>query len=163
VLLKIAQGLGRRPSEFLDEQNSHCEAAHNAEARRRKHTDGNGATIERLSADLVDQRFDVYRVEHVPGSSMGQVPIHFDGEQLILGLSGELTVSIDGQHHPVGPGDTLHWKVDLPVSWRNDGDEPARFLVVGTLPQDMRGVLRGRGPAARALDPAPALTRRRDA
>jgi transcriptional regulator with XRE-family HTH domain len=142
VLLKIAHGLGRRPSEFLDDEAPHVEVVHVRAADRRMYSDGGGGTVERLSYDVIDQRFEAFRVEHAPGGSMGQVPIHFDGEQLILGLSGELTVTIADTRYVVRAGDSLHWKARLPHSWVNEGAEPARFVIIGTLPQGMRGLLR---------------------
>jgi len=142
VLLKIAHGLGRRPSEFLEDESPLVEVVHVSAAERRVHSDGADGTIERLAADIIDQRFECFRVEHAPGGSMGQVPIHFDGEQLIIGLDGELTVTIAEQAYVVRAGDSLHWKARLPHSWRNEGREVARFLIVGTLPQGMRGIMR---------------------
>lgn len=155
VLLKIAQGLGRRPSEFLDDQSVQREAVHSRGAERRRHPDGSGGTVERLGADLIDPRFDAYRVEHAPGGSIGQVPIHFEGEQLILGLAGELTVTIGEDEYAVGSGDALHWKAGLAVTWINDGREPARFMIAGTLPGDMRNVLRPTTPGDGSADRDP--------
>ena len=154
VLLKIAHGLRRRPSEFLDEQGTQLEVVHLPATKRRRHPDGSGGRVERLAADLIDPRFDAYRVEHAPGGSMGRIPIHFHGEQLILGLAGELTVTIDARRYLVQPGDTLHWKAHLPHFWANEGTEPARFLIAGTLPEDMRGVMRMQAPAALAASGA---------
>jgi len=144
VLLKIAHGLGRRPSEFLDDETPHVEVVHIRAAERRVHSDGGSGSVERLSADVIDPQLEAYRVEHLPGGSMGKVPIHFDGEQLIVVLSGALTLTIADQTHVVRAGDSIHWKARLPHSWKNESSEPARFIIVGTLPQGMRGVLRGR-------------------
>jgi transcriptional regulator with XRE-family HTH domain len=145
VLLKIAHGLGRRPSEFLDEHAERVEVVHTRADDRRRYPDGSGGKIERMAADVVDQRLDAFRVEHLPGTSMGPVPIRFDGEGLILGLAGELTVTIADDRYLVQPGDSLHWKARLPHSWANESDTPASFLIIGTLPRDMRRLLQPTG------------------
>jgi len=153
VLLKIAHGLGRRPSEFLDEHAERVEVVHTRAADRRRYPDGSGGRIERIAADVVEQRLDAFRVEHQPGASMGPVPIHFDGEGLILGLAGELTVTIADDRYVVQAGDSLHWKARLPHSWANESDAPTTFLIVGTLPQDMRRLIHASG-AQPAAEPA---------
>lgn len=153
VLLKIAHGLGRRPSEFLDEHAARVEVVHTRATERRRYPDGSGGKIERMAADVVDQRLDAFRVEHLPGASMGPVPIRFDGEGLIVGLAGELTVTIADERYLVQTGDSLHWKAKLPHSWANESDAPTSFLIIGTLPQDMRRLLQP-ASAPTTQDPA---------
>lgn len=145
VLLKIAHGLGRRPSEFLDEHSAEVEVVLTRAADRRRYPDGHGGRIERMAADVIDPALDAFRVDHLPGGSMGPVPIRFDGEQLIVMLAGELVVTIADERHVVRAGDSLHWKARLPHSWTNESSETASFLIIGTLPRDMRRILRPLG------------------
>ncbi|MFB6297669.1 MAG: cupin domain-containing protein [Salinirussus sp.] len=59
----------------------------------------------------------------------GEVPRHTNAvehEQYVL--SGEYLVGIEDTEHTVGPGDALHIPAGTVHWYRNEGDEPGRFV-----------------------------------
>jgi len=143
VLLKIAHGLGRRPAEFVEDDEDPTEVVHQPKGERQVFPDGRGGHIERVGGELIDPAVEAWRVVHAPGGGVDR-PIRFDGEQLILCESGSLTVTIDETRYELSAGSTLHWKAQLPHTWSNESDAPVQFLVIGTLPKGMRGLFKGR-------------------
>lgn len=142
VLLKISHGLGRQPTAFLEEKGEPLEVVHLAAVARNVHPTAGGTTLERLCGDVIEPGFEAWRIEHPTGGSIGRLPLQYEGEMIIVCETGELTVEIGDETHRVGAGDSLHWKAKLPHSWLNHGAEPARFVIAGTLPRDLRRVLR---------------------
>lgn len=154
VLLKVARGLGRRPAELVSEGADEPERMHLRRGERHPVGTPGKVVVERLSGDLFDPALEMWRVTVHPGHGSGDVPIRFDGEELVVCEAGRISVSLDGEEHVLEPGDTLHFKARIPHAWRNDGAEPARFTVTGTLPARFRAALQqplralgGGGPA----------------
>ncbi len=54
--------------------------------------------------------------------------------ELVHVLTGELTVTVDGTEHVVGPGETIDFHADKAHAYRNDGEHPVRTLMVVVLP-----------------------------
>ena len=96
--------------------------------------------FERLSAELVAGEMEVWRVTLKPAVASGS-PLRFDGEVFIACDIGELSVEIGGQEHVLGVGDVAHFKATHPFTYRNDSDGPTRFLLVATLPAELRSVV----------------------
>jgi quercetin dioxygenase-like cupin family protein len=58
------------------------------------------------------------------------------GEELVCLLEGAMRFTVDGAEVQLAPGDSIHFRTDLPHSWSNPSPEhPARavwFVVRGT-------------------------------
>ncbi len=143
VLLKIANGLGRRASDFVKNEDARFDVHHTTASSRRSLGDGEKLEIERLAGDLHGSALEVWRVRHGPGSGLFQDGFHFRGELLIVCESGEVDVSVEGKEYVLGAGDSLHFKAELPHGWTNRGDESAVLTVIGQLPPALRAVLEG--------------------
>lgn len=143
VLLKLARGLGRRPGELIHDGADDVEVVHLRPAER--HPVGVKARmlVERLSGDLVDNQLEVWRVTHQPGSGSGDVLRH-GGEIWLLIEAGELAVTLGGKAYRLQAGDSFHFKASHDHSWKNEAADPVRFLVVGTLPKELRTALHER-------------------
>jgi transcriptional regulator with XRE-family HTH domain len=143
VLLKLARGLGRRPAELVHDESAAAELAHRpAGARTSVGVEGQ-LVVERLSGDLLDPALEAWRVTVHPGVSGGE-DVRYEGEELVWVEEGEVTFRVDGRDVVLGAGDGLHFKARMPHGWRNASDAPARFVVVGTLPRELRAALQGR-------------------
>lgn len=59
-------------------------------------------------------------------TSARDVPVH----QQVWLRSGALEVTIGAAQHRLGAGDCLAMELDEPVTFRNAGDRPARYVVV---------------------------------
>jgi transcriptional regulator with XRE-family HTH domain len=141
VLLKIARGLDRTPADLVRETTDEIRVVYlPAEAR---HPIGTADKIlaERLVGDLFEPALEVWRVTQQPGSGSGPEPIQFDGESLVVCESGEVSFRVGDEEYRVRPGDSLHFKTAFPHGWRNQGDEPARFLLIGSLPHKFRAAI----------------------
>ncbi len=77
--------------------------------------------------DLVMFEFVVPPGARVPGAHYHRVV-----DEAVYGLEGVLTASVDGQVHPVGPGDTLFIPRGAVHIHENRSPETARALVVLT-------------------------------
>lgn len=69
----------------------------------------------------------VWLLEVRPGTS-GQ-PHTVDREEIFVVRSGRVTAAIDGETHPLGPGDALIVPPDTLFSVANPGDEAAHLTV----------------------------------
>ena len=100
--------------------------------------------LERLTGDLLDLELEVWRVEVHPGHGFGKGRIRYEGEQAVVCDQGEVTFHVGEQEIVLRAGDSLHFKAVLPHGWENRGSEPARFTVIGTVPQALRAALHER-------------------
>jgi transcriptional regulator with XRE-family HTH domain len=144
VLLKLAHGLGRRPTEIIQDSEQDAAVSVVRAADREQVGFDQRMTVERISGDLFDPALEMWRVHLHPGFGSGRRPIQYDGEGLIVSEKGRLTVRVADEEYLLGPGDSLHFKANLPHSWRNDGRAIVRFTIMGTLPKELRALLHRR-------------------
>ena len=92
-----------------------------------------GIAIEMLTADGAHRMMPVVNV-YAEGGAMAE-PARHEGEEFVLVVDGtvELTVG-GGDPIELGPGDSAHYRADLPHSFRNVGRGEARFIGVTTPP-----------------------------
>lgn len=145
VLLKLAHGLGRRPTELIREGDSDLDVALVRAADRDRIGHEKSMLVERLSGDLSQPSLEMWRIHLQPGAS-GGAPVHYEGEEIVVCERGAVTFTVDGDDVVLQAGDSLHFKAHLPHAWRNDGRREARFTVTGTLPAKLRALLRSRVP-----------------
>ncbi len=144
VLLKIARGLGCRTSDLLQDETDTFEVVHLRAKGRHKLGARSRLQVERLTGDLFDPALEAWRVVVQPGRGSGDGEIRYDGEEWVLCEEGEISFRVGEQEYRLRPGDTLHFKAALPHAWRNEGDVPARFVVVGSLALALRAALHDR-------------------
>lgn len=153
VLLRVARGLDRSPAELVSDEEPDRVVAVLPAGGRQVLGSASGVMVERLSGDLTDPQLEAWRVVLAPGHGSGEVPLDYDGEELLVGEEGELEVEVQGERIRIGPGDVLHLKASLPHRWRNGGRRPAQFVVVGTVPAALRAAIARRVPAGRRAEP----------
>jgi transcriptional regulator with XRE-family HTH domain len=141
VLLKIARGLDRAPNELLLDAADELQVAYLPPEARYRVGVPERMVVERMVGDLFEPALETWRVTHEPGSGSGEGLIHFDGEAVIIGEAGVITVRVDDEEYEVGAGDSLHFKTTLHHGWQNRGTESARFLITATLPRKLRAVI----------------------
>lgn len=66
------------------------------------------------------------------GAHSGFEEMAHAGEEVAHVLAGELSYEIDGDPIALGPGDTLHFKSNVPHRWKNNSDGPVQVLWVFT-------------------------------
>jgi transcriptional regulator with XRE-family HTH domain len=144
VLLKLARGLGRRPAELVHDEAPALEVAHLRVAEREPQGVADRMLVERLSGGLSDPALESFRVTLHPGVSSGHDAVAYEGEALAVVELGEVIFRVGQSDYVLAAGDSLHFKASAPHGWRNASDAPARFLLTGTLPRQLRAVLQGR-------------------
>ena len=157
ILMKIARGLDRRPSELVSDET---EALDVVFMRAKEHSTTGSVKkmkVERLSGDLFDPSIEMWRVGVSPGYSSGTTPHAYEGEEVIVAEDGVLSFEVEDQEYRLQAGDTLHFKADLAHRWWNDGDTVARFIIVGTFPRGLRRKLHRQlqGSAKKSSSQAP--------
>ena len=71
-------------------------------------------------------------LSHVPPGHESEMMSH-EGEEFIYLVSGSMHYEIGGEHHELGPGDTLHFDSRKPHRGTNIGTQIAIELWVGTM------------------------------
>lgn len=139
VVLKLAHGLGRRPAEIMAEGTPELTVSIQR-ASDRQATSTPSGRYERLTAELVGGEMEIWRVTLQPAINSGS-RLRFDGEVFITCERGEVVLEIGGQVHTLGKGDSAHFKASHAFTYRNASEQPAQFLLVATLPPELRSVL----------------------
>lgn len=65
-----------------------------------------------------------------PGARSGEDPMTHPGEEVCHVLEGAIRYDVDGEIHELAPGDTIHFRCDVPHHWQNIADGPTRVLWV---------------------------------
>ena len=151
VLLKVAHGLNRRPSELLAEVDVGRQVAvMRRDDRQTLSVDSRGA-IEHLVGTIPRNKLDVWRVRIEPGIGAGMEgdePWQFHGEMVLLVEEGLVRTDVGGEIFEVGPGDSIHFDPSIPHRWVAAGEKPAQAVVVAIIPERLQGDLMGRITAA---------------
>lgn len=142
VLLKVARGLGRRPTELIHDGHHDLEVVHATPDERDRLGGAPSVAVERLSGELSDPALEMWRVTLWPGASSGLDRIQYEGEELVVCERGRVNFALGDEEYVLSGGDTLHFKAHIPHSWRNCGKGVARFTITGTLPQKFRALIR---------------------
>lgn len=62
------------------------------------------------------------------GGCSGEDPMTHPGEEVCHVLEGAIRYNIDGEVHDLAPGDTIHFRCDVPHLWKNYAEGPTRVL-----------------------------------
>lgn len=94
------------------------------------HTD---VTYERLAASMSQRMLEPVIVTLPPRFESQEGLYHHRGEEFGLVLSGRIVLTVDQQEYELGPGDSIHFKSEVPhSSGSNPYDEPVVMLWVAT-------------------------------
>lgn len=133
VAAKIAAGLDLRLSQLLRLDEGGAVTVVRSGERRTGGGSG-GHAFEILTPALPGQRLELSRHELAAGAKTGghgDPPMHEPGSrEIALVDRGDVVLEIDGEHHALGPGDTVTFDADLPHHFSNPGSEPAVLLAV---------------------------------
>lgn len=144
VLLKVAAGLGRRPSELLAEADTEKPVGILRAHDRQKLDIQNRAQIEHLVEPVPRGRVDAWRVKLAPGAGPDSEAWRFQGEIIMLVEEGDLETEIAGETYKVGTGDSIHFDASAPHRWCASGGRHATLVVFALLPDRMQGDMMSR-------------------
>lgn len=144
VLLKVAHGLNRRPSELLAEVDVGRQVAVMRRDDRQTLSTKDRGAIEHLVGTIPRNRLDVWRLRCEAGVGAGAgdaEPWQFHGEIVLIVEEGVIEAEIGGELYEVGPGDSIHFDASLPHRWIAGGEKPAQAVILATFPQRAQGEL----------------------
>ena len=147
ILLKVAYGLGRRPSELLAEVEVGDQVAILRRDDRPRAQLGDGGEIEHLTASIPRGQLDLWRVRLEAGIGVGMPgsePWQFRGEVVLAVEEGSIEAIIGGESYEIRRGDTLHFDPSLAHRWFASGGKPATVLVTAILPDRIHADLANR-------------------
>jgi transcriptional regulator with XRE-family HTH domain len=141
VLLKVANGLNRRPSELLAEVDVAKQVAV-MRADDRPHLGLNDrGSVEHLVGTIPRSRLDVWRVRLEAGAGAGMDGSdvwEFNGEMVILVEEGCIEADIGGETYVIRKGDSIHFDPSLPHRWLAGEDKPAMAQIFAMLPERLQ-------------------------
>ena len=144
VLLKVANGLNRRPSELLAEVDVGRQVAVMRSDEHRSLSIKNMASIEHLVGMIPRNKLDVWRVRIEPGVGAGMPGTdawRFHGEIVIVVEEGVVHADVSGEEFVVAAGDSIHFDSSLPHRWIAAGDKAAKAIVFAMIPERLQGDL----------------------
>lgn len=142
VLLKVAHGLSRRPSELLAEVDVGKQVAVLRRDERQHLAIKDRGELEHLVGAIPRNRLDVWRIRMQPGVGAGMAgtdPWQFHGEMVILVEEGCVTAEVGGESFSVYAGDSLHFDSSLPHRWTAGEEKPAMCVVLAMIPERLQG------------------------
>ena len=119
---------GPKPPDYV--------VARAAERRPPREIAATGYTYEPLITGWEGQRVDAF-ILTFPIRNRADVMTAHEGEELVFVLQGQIVFQLGGEQIPLGVGDCIYFKADIPHMGRNVGGVDAKVLMV-TAP--------GRGP-----------------
>jgi quercetin dioxygenase-like cupin family protein len=135
VLMKIAQALKKNVAYFIGEEDRTSQVVHvKPQAREILHVRDSRLKVENVASFVADGQLEVTLLNIQRGGTSGEVPLFHPGEEIKYCIKGKMEYTIDGHTYLLTPGDCLHFKSNIPHSWRNADKEVAQVLSVCTPP-----------------------------
>ena len=144
VLLKIASGLNRRPSELLTESDSEKQIAVLRSGDRQRLAMNTHTRMEHLIGMIPHNRLDVWRVRIEPGHGAGRPGMdawRFNGEMVILVEEGCLEAEIGGESFVLEAGDSIHFDPSISHRWIAGAGGAATLTVLAMIPPRLQADL----------------------
>jgi transcriptional regulator with XRE-family HTH domain len=151
VLLKVACGLNRRPSELLDDVEAENQIAVSRQKDRKMLFTSEHTQVEHLVGMIPQCELDVWRVLLGAGRGAGRPGTdawQFPGEVVILVEEGCIAFESGGESHLIEAGDSVHFDSSLPHRWVAAQGMPAKMVLLGRLPERFQSELMSRVVAA---------------
>ncbi len=132
-LMKISRGLGKKVSFFIQENDAANRIALVKRGmRKRFYSEGSKCLHEYIVGELEDGVLEGGIFTAQPGGESGNTMNSHPGEEIILCLKGEVEVQTPEDRHRLTPGDTLHFKSDIPHRWCNRGTSESQIFWIYT-------------------------------
>jgi transcriptional regulator with XRE-family HTH domain len=155
VLLKVATGLNRRPSELLEEVDIDKQVAILRRKDRRRFSISEHTRLEHLVETIPRSRLDVWRAHVDAGSGAGRPGTdawQFQGELMLLVEEGCIEIELGGESHVVEAGDSIHFDSNLSHRWIAGRGKPATLIWFAMIPEDLQTDLMSQAAAAAGLE-----------
>jgi transcriptional regulator with XRE-family HTH domain len=136
TLMKLAAALNRPVSYFISEEaESDKPAVHTTpENRRSILTSIQGLELKAISGAYGRFFLAGAYAEADSGSESGRGPTSHPGEELVYLLEGELQFEFEDETVTLRPGESVHFRGDLPHRWENVTRKPAKAVWMALRP-----------------------------
>lgn len=132
-LMRLVRWFGVSIADLVQEPDPATVHVVRSDQRRSLRLVDEGISIEMLTTDGGHRMMPVVNV-YAEGGAMAE-PARHEGEEFVLVVDGTVALTVgDGDPIRLGPGDSAHYRADLPHSFRNVGRGEARFIGVTTPP-----------------------------
>lgn len=151
VLLKVAGGLNRRPSELLEEIEAGKQVSVLRHKDRMALSTSEATEVEHLIGMIPHNRLDAWRVTLGAGRGAGRAGTdawHFPGELAIFVEEGCIDFESGDESHLIEVGDSVHFDSSIPHRWVAAQGKPAKLVVICILPERLQADIRSRIAAA---------------
>jgi transcriptional regulator with XRE-family HTH domain len=154
VLIKVANGLNRRPSELLEEIDVGKQVAILRRKDRQRLSPSEHTELEHLVGMIPRNRLDVWRIHLQAGRGAGRPGTdawHFHGEMVLLVEEGCIEIELGGESYVIEAGDSIHFDSSIPHRWVAGRDEPASLIALVMLPEHLQSDLISRAAEAAGI------------
>lgn len=141
ILIRVANGLNRRPSELFEEIDEGNQVAILRLSDRKRFAVNEHAELEHLVGMIPRNRLDVWRVRLGAGRGAGKPgedAWKFRGELVIIVEEGCIEIELGGKRHLLEAGDSIHFDSSLPHRWIAGRDEPASLIAFAMIPEHLQ-------------------------
>lgn len=143
VLMKIADGLNRPPSELLEGLAASDYFSVVRGSERNLVSLNKSTSLEQLVGPIPGGMLEVWRACIEPvvdtgkevAASEGRLERKFTGEMVILVEDGCVEVAFGDEVYSLGIGDSIHFDTSLPHRWGAGGDKPAQAMLLANAPE----------------------------
>jgi len=150
ILLKVANGLNRRPSELLEDIDTESQVAILRRNDRHRLSISGDVELEHLIGMIPRNRLDAWRIHLQAGRGPGRPGSdvwNFHGELVIFVEEGCIEVELGGESNVIEIGDSIHFDSSTPHSWVAGRGQPAKVTVIAIIPEHLHADARSRAAA----------------
>jgi len=131
VLLKLAKALNKRISYFVEEGEAPREVELiRKRDRKRLHSSRAHVWTENLAGSMEDGLLTGILCTIEPEGNSGREKMSHRGEEMVLVLDNAIEFKIRNKIYPLSKGDCLHFRSEIPHSWRNPSNKQTRTFWV---------------------------------
>jgi transcriptional regulator with XRE-family HTH domain len=131
-LEKVAEELGVSLGQFFSSLESAPREVVRREERPEYESGWSKSTISLLVDAVPGRKLSAAEIKVEPGGSSGKRSAFGAQEAVVLVLSGELLVGLEGREVELFEGDSVYVSEGTEFSWENAGSEEATLLMVAT-------------------------------
>jgi len=155
VLIKVANGLNRRPSELLEEIDVGKQVAILRRKDRQRLSPSEHTKLEHLVGMIPRNRLDVWRAHLQAGRGAGRPGTdawQFHGEMVLLVEQGCIEIELGDESYVIEAGDSIHFDSSLPHRWIAGREKPASLIALVMLPERLQSDLISRAAEAAGIE-----------
>lgn len=130
ILMKLAIVYDKSINYFVEDVSTSHEIVFSSPGTRNKtvYDDEHNMATESFTSGLRDPQFTSFICTVRKGGSSGRENMYHPGDELIYLIEGAIRITVAGDTHLLGPGDSLSFKSHLPHRWENIGEGDAKVI-----------------------------------